>query len=279
MPCFMPAAIELTNILLAIIALLLCGILAIQFLQIFNRKEQRMSDIVPHEESAPSEPVLSPSDSAEHEQVPVTESLDAVTDSLAAEITASEDDVPIIPATEEPSEILPPDPIFSVSNDILVALRQLTRDFETKLKYDASKQELIDKLYKENMEFKEGIIKKFQHTMILAVVEKLDEADKDIAVFANRDFSEENYRKLLDSYRDIAANFQDMLSIKFDVEYYRCEPLTGFDPKTQRSLKTCPTAEDDKHKLVKQTLRPGYKTADGFILRPELVEVFIFDGQ
>ena len=115
--------------------------------------------------------------------------------------------------------------------------------------------------------------------MIIAVIEKIDEAEKDIAVFESRDFSEENYRKLLVSYSDIAANFQDMLASRFDVECYCCEPLTDFDPKTQRSLKTCSTAEDDKHRLVKQTLRPGYKTVDGFILRPELVEVYVFDGK
>ena len=169
--------------------------------------------------------------------------------------------------------------VAPVLSEVSVALRQLAKDFETKLKYDASKQELIDKLYKENLGFKEGIVKKFQHTMILAVVEKIDEAEKDIAVFENREFSEENYRKLLASYRDITANFQDLLSTRFDVECYDSEPLTDFDPKTQRSLKTCLTAEDDKHKRVRQTLRPGYKTEDGFILRPELVEVYIFDGK
>ena len=233
-----------------------------------------MSDPVSYEE-----PVLPPPDSPEHEQVTITDDFDPAIDSLGDDETESEEDVSAMSAEEDSSEIPPPDPALSVSNDILAAIRQLARDFETKLKYDASKQELIDKLYKENIEFKEGIIKKFQHAMILAVIEKLDEADKDIAVFANREFSEENYRKLLDSYRDIAANFQDMLSLRFDVECYRCEPLTEFEPKTQRSLKTCPTAEDDKHKLVRQTLRPGYKTADGFILRPELVEVFVFDGK
>lgn len=175
------------------------------------------------------------------------------------------DDVP-------PSAVIPP-------QEILPLLRQLVKDFETKLKYDASKQELIDKLYKENMEFKEGVIKKFQQAMITAVIERIDDAAKDIAIFENREFSEENYRKLLASYRDITAVFQDMLSVRFDVECYSGEPLMRFDPKTQRSLKTCPTTDADRNKLVKQTLRPGYRTADGFVLRPELVEVYVFDDK
>jgi len=169
-----------------------------------------------------------------------------------------------------PSAVIPP-------QDVLPVIKQLAKDFETKLKYDASKQELIDKLYKENMEFKEGIIKKFQQAMIVAVIERIDDAAKDIAVFENREFSEENYRKLLAAYSDIAASFQDMLSVRFDVECYYGEPLIRFDPKTQRSLKTSLTADADKNKLVKQTLRPGYKTADGLVLRPELVEVYVLE--
>ena len=195
--------------------------------------------------------------------------------------TEPDSTVPCNPEQEEPKTEGAGEPPLANAppQEVLPLIKQLTKDFETKLKYDASKQELIDKLYKENMEFKEGIIKKFQRSMILAVIEKIDEAAKDIAVFENRDFSEANFRKLLASYDDIITGFQDMLSIKFDVETYHCEPLTAFDPKTQRSLKTCPTAEDDKNKLVKQTLRPGYKTVDGFILRSELVEVYVFDGK
>jgi len=228
-----------------------------------------MSDISPSEEPIP--PTTHVLDTSE-ELVLDTNLPDAEPELTYEEIPDIEE------GEEEVQPVVPPEgPPLSVLNDLLFAFRQLARDFETKLKYDASKKELIDKLYKENLEFKEGIVRKFQHVMILAVIEKIDEAEKDIAVFANRESSEENYRKLLDSYRDIAANFQDMLSIRFDVESYRCEPLTAFEPKIQRSLRTCPTVEGDKNKLVKQTLRPGYKTADGFILRPELVEVYVFD--
>jgi len=231
-----------------------------------------MSDTIPSGEK----PVLSPADA--HEQVATTDTPASGILKPATDVPASDPEVPATPNTETMSSvILPADLLPSTPNDIPVILRQLAKDFATKLKYDASKQELIDKLYKENMEFKEGIVKKFQHTMILAVIEKIDESSKEVALFEKREFTEENYRKLLDSYNDITAGFQNLLSAQFDVECYSSKPLTGFDPKTQRSLKTSPTDEADKNKLVKQTLRPGYKTIDGFILRPELVEVYVFD--
>ena len=244
-----------TQILLAIIALLLFCILCalvwnIRFFATKKGEKPMSFDNVPLNESCVDDEIL--------EAVPEEQDSNVISKPEAAENdTASSTD--------------------SLSQEILQFIGQLSKDFETKLKYDASKQELIDKLYKENMEFKEGIIKKFQQAMITAVIERIDDAAKDIAIFENREYSEENYRKLLASYIDITAGFQDMLSVKFDVECYGCEPLTRFDPKTQRSLKTCPTADADKNKLVKQTLRPGYKNADGVVLRPALVEVFMFE--
>ena len=192
---------------------------------------------------------------------------------------ANSEELPIERSETEESSVLPVTPVNSALNDEIVGLlKQLAKDFEIKLKYDASKQHLIDKLYAENQQFKEGIVKKFRHMMILAVIEQIDDATKQTAFFANAEFTEDNYRKLLDNYCDVAEGFQNMLLEKFDVSVYRCEAGAQFDPKRQRSLKPIPTDEQAKHKLVKSSLRPGYETDDGFVLRPELVEVYVFSN-
>lgn len=178
--------------------------------------------------------------------------------------------------SEKPSTKLATIENTTPRDDVLSLLKQLAKDFEVKLKYDASKQQLIDKLYAENQQFKEGIIKKFQHTLILAVIEQIDDATKQMAYFANAEFSEDNYRKLLANYHDIVDGFQNMLLEKFDVKVYNCEPNTPFEPKRQRSLKTVSTVEETKHRFVKSSLRPGYEIESGFVLRPELVEVYVF---
>jgi hypothetical protein len=178
--------------------------------------------------------------------------------------------------THETENLIPAGLSGILPVDILLLMKQLAKDFEVKLKYDASKQQLIDKLYTENQNFKEGIVKKFRHTMILAVIEQIDDAAKQTTFFTNAEFTEDNYRKLLANYCDIAEGFQNMLLEKFDVNAYRCETETPFDAKRQRSLKTTPTDDQTKHKLIKQSLRPGYETDDGFVLRPELVEVYVF---
>ena len=155
-------------------------------------------------------------------------------------------------------------------------LQQLVKDFDVKFKYDAAKQEQIDKLYKENTEFKEGILDKFKRSLILAVIEQIDSAEKSIAFFGNKDkeCSEENYRKLLSNFRDIVREWQDMLLQQFDVSSYRCEPNSPIDIRRQRILKQIPTGDTGLYKHVHRTLRPGYEL-DGQVLRPELVEVFV----
>ena len=158
-------------------------------------------------------------------------------------------------------------------------LQQLAKDFDVKLKYDAAKQEQIDKLYGENQEYKQGILEKFKKSLVLAVIGQIDAAVKTISHFGNQEFSEENYRKLLGNYREIATDFQDSLAQSFDVVAFDSEENTPFDAKRQRALKTVPTEDETKHKTISKSLRQGYEmaNADGTttLLRLEMVEVYV----
>jgi len=93
--------------------------------------------MIPPEELA--SPSIDVSDNIEHETISTTDKSDS-------EINVSDEEVSVESTAAEKSFGDVP------SQEVLAALRQLAKDFETKLKYDASKQELIDKLYKENME-------------------------------------------------------------------------------------------------------------------------------
>ena len=141
------------------------------------------------------------------------------------------------------------------------------------------KQEQIDKLYNENQEYKQGIHERLKKSLILAVIEQIDAALKQIAHFENQEFSEENYRKLLANYNEIATDFQDSLAQSFDVVAFNCEENTPFDAKRQKALKTVPVENESKHKTISKSLRPGYEMSntDGTttLLRLEMVEVFV----
>ena len=152
----------------------------------------------------------------------------------------------------------------------------LARDFATKLKYDATKQGQIDKLYQENQRYRDDVIEKFKQQVVLAVIEQIDDAEKQISHFDKQEETEKNYAKLLNCFRDVTVSFQDMLLERFDVSAFQCEPGTPFDPKRQRALRTSDTSEASQNKTVAATLRPGYEKNDGTVVRPEMVEVLRF---
>jgi len=154
----------------------------------------------------------------------------------------------------------------------------LAKDFSAKLKYDAVKQGQIDKLYQENQSYRDDVIEKFKLQIVLAVIEQIDDADKQIAHFDKQEETEKNYAKLLNGFRDVTVSFRDMLLERFDVSSFQSESGTPFDPKRQRALKTSDTAEALQNKTVAATLRPGYEKNDGTVVRPEMVEVWRYSA-
>ena len=179
----------------------------------------------------------------------------------------------------ETSENDPLQQLTSMAEANSELLQQLVKDFDAKLKYDATKQEQIDKLYNANQEYQQGILDKFKKSLVLAVIGQIDAAQKAISHFGNQEFSEGNYRKLLGNYVEIATDFQDSLAQSFDVTAFGCEENTPFDAKRQKALKTIATEDESKHKTISKSLRQGYEmaNADGTttLLRLEMVEVYV----
>ena len=207
-------------------------------------------------------------------------------------------DIPAQTDASEPSddsEVLIPEPtpnvaepdiadrVFSKLEPTLTALNEkvesLTKEAEFLNQLVTKKQEQIDKLYDENQEYKQGILEKFKKSLVLAVIGQIDAALKTISHFGNREFSEENYCKLLENYSEIVTEFQDSLAQSFDIVAFSSEVNSTFEPKRQRALKTVPTEDKTKHKTISQSLRHGYEMANAdetkTLLRLEMVEVYI----
>jgi len=173
--------------------------------------------------------------------------------------------------------------ILSELKPMLTALEEkletLTHNVDFGTKFAEKKQEQIDKLYEENQKYKEGIHEKLKKSLVLAVIGQIDAAQKTISHFGNQEFSEENYRKLLNNYGEIATDFQDSLAQSFDVTAFSSEENTPFDAKRQRALKTVSTEDETRHKTISKSLRQGYEivNADGTttLLRLEMVEVYV----
>jgi len=184
----------------------------------------------------------------------------------------------ILPGNETSSEGVQPSPIPANDNsEILTLLRKLDRDFETKLRYDKTKQESIDKLYKENCDYRDNIIETLKQKLVFGVIEQLDYADKAITTFESKGESEKTFANLLSSFQEITEDFRLMLQNRFDVYCFRSEPGTLFVHERQKVMQSLPTGDVLQDKTIIKSRRFGYENASGTVLRSEFVDVYYYD--
>lgn len=167
---------------------------------------------------------------------------------------------------------------------ILEKLKELQESFDTKLKYDAKKNEIIDKQFSELDKFKSGLVEKVSMQIINDLINEIDSISKLIKFYESAEFTEENFKKLLKVLRDMPTTLCDLLE-KYGVMSYSSSVGVPFNPKRQRVLRTTETGEKEKDKTVRELLRMGFEkefesqgeeVAKAKIIRPEMVDVFVF---
>ena len=154
-------------------------------------------------------------------------------------------------------------------------LRRLNEEFDTKLKYDAHKEKIIDHLHEELQEYKNDIFSKHQHSLVSDVIKIIDDIRKLTAHY--RSMRPENWdpAKLLEYLEQIPFDLEDMFLLRGISPF--TEASRTVDPARQRITKRLPTSDPSQDKLVAVSLRPGYE-CDGRVLRPELVAVYVYES-
>lgn len=168
---------------------------------------------------------------------------------------------------------------------ILVAFKGLQESFDGKLRYDAKKDGIIDRQFQELSQFKSGLVEKVAMQIVNDLIGEIDSAQKLVKFYENAECNETNFRKLQKVLRDIPASLCDVLE-KHGVTSYSSKVGTPFNPKRQRALKTTETGDATEDKRVRELLRLGFEQeietkgdqpVKTKILRPEMVDVFIFN--
>lgn len=153
-------------------------------------------------------------------------------------------------------------------------LAVLEEEFAGKLKYDAHKDKIIDKLHQELQEYKEDIVKKHILSVVLDVVKVADDIRKWLAYFRSLDVSQRDPVKLFRYLEAIPSDLEDIF-------YWQgVKPFTSgdgtFNPARQRALKKIPTDDPAKDKAIAKSLRPGYEWEDK-VIRQEMVAVYVYE--
>ncbi len=152
----------------------------------------------------------------------------------------------------------------------------LHQDFESRLKYDTHKNKIIDNLHKILQDYKNDFLKKYLKSVIVDVIQIVDNIRKLANHYKGRTLSEDDALKLAELLESIPSDLEDLF-YRHGVKPFSCEG-DSFDPTRQRVLKTVETADESKDKSVAERLRPGYEM-DGNVIRPEMITAYIFKNE
>ena len=236
---------------------------------------------IPIDESLNSSPLPESRDNGP-EHVMLTETADEVLPDTDIEETdtaqndgASEEVSPTekISAKDFPEQ-MPADP--SPFDEIKDQLKDLSKTFESKLKYDEHKNKIIDDLHQSLQAYREGLVKKYLHRIITDIIKIVDDMRKFTSHYKNQPASEESSEKLCNYIENIASDLEDLFAWEGVVAFNSNDDM--FDPSRQRILNKIETNDPEKDKTVAERLRPGYEW-DGKIIRPEMVSVYIYQTE
>lgn len=161
---------------------------------------------------------------------------------------------------------------------ILSAVQSLTDDvislrysFESKIKYDASKEKMVDTLHKELQSYREDLHFKILRPVIMDLISMHDDMSSLLTHAAevnDPSESEINLRRSLLTFLDTISEILE----RNGVTSYS-EVNTAFVAQRQRAIKVIHTPDIEQDGLTAERLRCGFEYS-GRVLRPEIISVF-----
>jgi molecular chaperone GrpE len=159
---------------------------------------------------------------------------------------------------------------------MLDGLTELLTQFKDKIKSDAHKEELFDKMHAELTEYKNGMLDKLTLSMELDVIKLIDDVERSIAVFSARQSSPEDYSRLFAILAGVVTDLEDLL-YRQGVEPYRLSH-DRVDVTKQKILSTTATGDASLDKRVAKRMARGWEK-QGKIIRPERISVYLYQQE
>ncbi len=181
------------------------------------------------------------------------------------------------PVTEDESAPQRPDlsPILEQLTFLQAEMKALRDDFNAKLRYDASKKEIIDRQYQELDAYHREVHEKLSKAIVMDIISEIDGAERSAEHYGALEATPENYAKLKKLVLAQAEDLKDLLENN-DIVSYRTEAGEPFNHKRHSVLKTVLTCDPHLAKTIQASLRWGFEK-DGKVVRPEKVAVYILE--
>ncbi|URZ05085.1 nucleotide exchange factor GrpE [Clostridium felsineum] len=154
-------------------------------------------------------------------------------------------------------------------------IENLKEEFESKVKYDKHKDDIIDSLHEELQDYKNDIIGKMIKPLLTDIIYTIDNNNKTCEALKEKDAAEFTKEKVLKVVSGLSEDLEDML-YRQGVEDFTFD-FSEFDPKRQKIVKTVETEDKDKDRTVARSIKKGYLW-EGKVIRHELVEVYVYNS-
>lgn len=155
---------------------------------------------------------------------------------------------------------------------IFEALEGIRLAFDDKLRYDASREKVIDDLHAEAKELRQGLHFKILCSALMDMIDFHDQVGKTVRAFRDKIAQGEavEAETVLMNVEGFQDDIEDALA-RHGVEAFQTES-DRFDPRYHRALKTAPCAHEGEHGLIAERLRKGFAYGEK-VVRPEVVTV------
>ena len=153
---------------------------------------------------------------------------------------------------------------------LLTEMHSLRQDFDTKVKYDESKERLIDTLHQELQAYREDLHFKILRPLLLDLITLYDELGKVVDDMQATN-SDSSFQQIIQNFALFQQTIEEMLR-RNGVDAFCVEDST-FVASRQRVLKVLSTAEPTQDKQIARRVRKGF-LYENRILRPEVVEIY-----
>lgn len=166
---------------------------------------------------------------------------------------------------------------FSLGAEIIESIQKLVeemqtlqRDFDTKVKYDESKERQVDSLHRELQTYREGMHFKILRPLFIDLIAIHDDFGKLIESIPNEEPNSAT-AQLIKNLTSFQETIEEVLR-RNGVDAFFAEG-TQFVSNKQRVLQTIETTDPSLDKQVAHRVRKGFEY-EGRLLRPELVVIY-----
>lgn len=149
---------------------------------------------------------------------------------------------------------------------------RLAGSFEDKIRFDAGREAIIDRLHAELQEYKADLVLKILRPLALEVIGLHDDVGKMIAARQADSPQGGPGDPAAAMLADLRNDIEDVLYRGGFEAFVTDRP--EFDPKRQRVVRPVPTADPGLDRVVAERLRKGF-AYQGHVIRPEMVNVYV----